>query len=388
MRARIHDAEALRAISPAAVAAFARSEGWEKIAAYGAHADVYSATGRPEIIIPRTDLLADYPSVISRLISIFSQVSERDELQTYRDLVCSDRDVIRVRAVGADDDGSVSLDAGVKIVENARDMLLAAACAARSRQVIYRPGANREAVDYMRRVKLGQTEHGSFIVTLLAPVPPLLPAAQLPLDADWVGLEREPMERQVTIGLTEALDASRQAAELALSGDGDAFDEAVSAGVSVNLCEAVAGLIEESGSELDISISWARTRPMLEPRRKVIFSQNDASILREAARTFRQRQPRPDVSLYGWVNKLRREQDEADGVVTFKVAVDEKIQSVRATLDQGSYEMAVEAHGAKKPVLVTGDLRRVGERWQLDNPSIRFLPDEEDSGDKQDAGGA
>ena len=105
MKAQILDAEALRAISPAALAAFARGEGWAKTATYGGHADVYAGHDRPEIIIPRTDRLADYASAVSRLIDVFAKVNDRDELATYRDLVGADRDVVRVRAFGGDDDG-------------------------------------------------------------------------------------------------------------------------------------------------------------------------------------------------------------------------------------------------------------------------------------------
>jgi hypothetical protein len=285
MKAHILDAEALCAISPAAIAAFARSENWIKVEGYGDHADVYAGDGRPEIIVPRTDLLADYASAVSRLIEVFAKSTDRDELVVYRDLVGSDRDVVRVRVFGADDDGSVPLDAGVTIVAQAREMLLAAACAARSPQPVYRPHANREASDYMRRVKLGQTEHGSFVVTLLAPVPPLLEPER---GRAWPSLNTEPLERAVTRRLMEGLEASRNAAEMALSGDGAAFEKAVQAGVSANLCEAVAGLLQESDG-LDISLTWARTRPTPEARRKVTFSSKDAGILKEAARTFRQR---------------------------------------------------------------------------------------------------
>jgi hypothetical protein len=367
MRATILDADALRAISPSALAAYARGEGWQKAESYGAHADVYGAANKPEIVLPRTDRLGDYPTVISKLIAIFAKATEQDELATYRDLVGADRDVVRIRSFGGDDDGSVLIDAGVKIVSQARDMLLAAACAARLPQPLFRLGANKEATDYMRRVKLGQTEHGSFVVTLLAPVPPLL---QLPFDPTWAGFDDEPFERQVTRRLVDALDASRNAVELAASGEGAyAFENAVEAGVSANLCEAVASLIEQS-SGLDISLTWARTRPTPESHRKIAFSPSDAEFLKEAARTFRARHPKPDVSLFGTVHKLKRDQEEVEGLVTLKAIVDDRLQSVRAVLDQANYSVAVRAHDQKTPVIVKGDLERVGQRWQLTNACV------------------
>jgi hypothetical protein len=377
MKAHIMDTEALCAISPAAIAAFARSENWFKVEGYGAHADVYAGTGRPEIVVPRTDLLADYASVVSRLIEVFATCRGSDELAVYRDLVSADRDVVRVRVLGTENDGSVALDAGVRIVAQAREMLLAAACAARSPQPVYRPHAIQEADDYMRRVKLGQTEHGSFVVTLLAPVPPLLePVHGSNHGSDWASVDEEPLERVVTRRLMEALEASRHAAEMARSGDAAAFEKAVAAGVSANLCEAVAGLIEPSDG-VDVSLTWARTRPTPEAQRRVAFSSKDAEILKEAARTFRQRQPRPDVTLFGVVHRLTGKQGEVEGVVTLKAMVDDRVQPVGAVLDQANYSVAVHAHAAKTPVIVTGDLEHVGRQWQMTNVNVRELSADE-----------
>lgn len=174
-----------------------------------------------------------------------------------------------------------------------------------------------------------------------------------------------------------ALEASRIAGEKALSGDETAFEQAVASGVSANLCEAVASLIEQSNG-LEVSLTWARTRPTPEAQRKVVFSGNDAEILNEAARTFRLRQPKPDVTLFGTVHKLKRDQDEVEGLVTLRTVVDDKPQSVSAILDQTNYSIAVRAHDAKTPVIVTGDLERVRQRWQITNASVRELPTEKD----------
>jgi hypothetical protein len=364
---RSFDAEALRAISPAALAAFARGEGWARKEPYGEYGDVYGGPGRPEIILPRSSMLADYPAVVSRLISIFASLDEGDEVATYRSLVGADRDVIRVRAQGTD--GSVPIDVGVRMVSQARDMLLAAACAVESPQPAYRAGANRGAIEYMSRVMLGQTEQGSFILTLLAPVPPRLAPeteGRCPPVAD------EPIERQITRRLMEALGAARAAVERTASGEGGAFDGAVGSGVSANLCEAVAGLAEQGGGA-DIATTWARTRPMPEVRRIVRFSLSDAGILKEAARTFRLRQPKADVTLFGTVHQLRRDQKDIEGLVTLRAMVDDKPQSVTAVLDQANYTVAVRAHEGKTPVIIHGDLERVGQRWQMTNATVQDI---------------
>lgn len=375
MKIQIRDVQALRTITPAALAAYVRGEGWERLEPYGQHADVYAHSDRPELIIPRTQAVADYASVVAELIAILAETTERDALTLYRDLLGADRDVVRVRAGSNADDGSVSLAAGVGLVESARDMLLAAACAATNPQPLYRAGANKEANEYLQQVRLGQTEHGSFVVRLLAPVPPQL---QPSLDPAWLSFDDEPYERKVTRRLIEALEACREATEQATTGTGmAAFERAVRVGVSANLCEAVARLADYADG-LEIGVTWARTRPGAETYRRVRFSSSEAAILKEAARNFRDTLSRPDVELFGTVSQLKREQDEIEGLVTLKALVDGRIQSVKATLDQANYIRAVRAHGRQLPVLVRGDLERIGQRWRLNGAELLNIGAEED----------
>jgi hypothetical protein len=99
-----------------------------------------------------------------------------------------------------------------------------------------------------------------------------------------------------------------------------------------------------------------------------------AGILREAARTFRLQQPRPDISLYGTVQRLKREHEELDGHVTLKTVFDDHEQTVRAVLDRASYECALRAHQEKRQIVASGDLKRVGQRWWLENAHLAALP--------------
>ena len=376
MKTLITDVGALRSITPAALIAYALSEGWTKAESFGEHSDVYQRPGSSELILPGTDSLGDYPQVVSSILQILSQEESRDELQLFRDLVGADRDVIRVRAPEAAEDGSVSVDAGVELVSQAREMLLSAACAAKDPRAAYRAGKVKDAASYMDRVRLGQTEQGSFIVTLLAPVPPALDL--LGQGALWPFESDEPFDRKVTRTLAKALDASRQAAESAVRGNGMmAFQEAVSSGVSANLCDALATLIE-NGNGLEVSLTWARTRPTPEKRKVVKFPESEGEIYREAASRFRTLEPRPDETLNAFVVALDRQQDDHEGRVSLKTFLDGQPVSVRAALPNEMYHRALEAHDAKQNVTVTGDLKRAGQRWVLENPrNLQIVPEDD-----------
>ena len=364
MRVSIQDRGALLAVSPAALSAYARAAGWKRQEPYRVHSDVYVGEARPDIIVPRTERLGDYASVVAALIDTFASVAGQDQLAVYRSLVTTDRDVVRVRAAESED-GSVTLTAGVSLIDGAREMLLSAACSLRERQPVYRAGANREASDLLNRVRLGQTDHGSFVVTLLTPVvPPPMPA--LFPDPDD---RNAPVERRMTMRLVEALTAVRQATERTAAGDKEAFGDAVAEGVSANLCEALVRLVEPFPT-LDVGVSWAQTRPLEIASSIVRFGQADAALLREAARSLRDRAPRPDVDLYGFVRLLKRREEEDDGIIGLATTIDGQPQAVKVVLERVDYERAIRAHHDRAPVVLNGDLDRLGQRWRLLNPRL------------------
>ena len=307
--------------------------------------------------------MGDYAQAVARLISIFARAAEVDEAQLYNDLVVADRDVTRVRASNGQSDGTIELDHGVALVNGARNMVLAAACSLQDSRLVYRAGANREANEFMRRVRLGQTETGSFVVTILSPVIPSL--LQEPLLPDFE-LD-DPAERRITHRLAVALSSIRNATSKSVSGDAVAFTDAVSQGASANLCEALVQMIEPFVS-LDITTTWARTRPMERNRNRVQFANDDASILREAARLYRSREPRLDEKLFGSVQMLKRDYSETNGTVTLRATIDGKVQSVTVVLSETDYNRASQANLEQVPISLEGDLERVGQRWHLTNP--------------------
>ena len=379
MRASIHDKEALAAVSPSALSAYARAVGWVKGDSYGDHSDIYSSRELPEVILPRTTFLGDYTHIVSQLIEIFARVAETDELSLYRDLVTADRDVIRVRA-DAEEDGTVPLGTGVDLIQGAHDMLLAAACSLQNPRPLYRAGANRDASEYLRQVRLGQTEQGSFVVTLVTPAIP--PPLQPQFDPDWGSNELDaPLDRRMTKRLAQALTATQAAAEQSVAGDVDAFSKAVPEGASANLCEALFKIIQPFPS-LEVSTVWARTWPEKTSREIIRFARADAPILHEAARAFRSREPRWDEQLFGSVQRLKRDESEEDGTITLRASIGGRAESVTAILSPQDYELAIRAHQHRAPVIATGDLERVGQRWRLSSASIADVIFEEDAEDE------
>ncbi len=380
MKAHLLDEVALRAINPTALRAYLLYEGWRRTESFGQFSEVYARENERdtgELLIPVTTEIGDYASAVGEAIRFISRFENRDEFTIYSDLVRADRDVIRVRAPDADDDGSIRIDNGVEIVQRARDMLASGACAAIEPRRAYRVGKIQQAQDYMRRVRLGQTEQGSFVIALLAPIPPALSLTdQIPF---WPDLGEEPYERQVTRVLSKALHSAHEAIVASNRGDGaDAFSKAVSLGVSANLCEAIASIVDQTDST-DISITWAKTRPAPIAREQVSFNKMDGEILREAARQFLLKEPRRDERIIGYVTHLRRPEDQFEGRITIKAIVDGRAKSLSADLLKAEYEVAVHAHEIQAPITILGDIETEGRRWRLrDGRDIRIIEDDND----------
>ena len=353
-----------RAITPIALSAYALSEGWDKAGAYWKYSDVYAGEGRPEIIVPRTDIIDDYAMAVSDLIAVFARILGRDEITVYRDLTLADRDVLRVRAIDADPEG-LSFESSHAMLAHTRGMLVSAANSLDDARPVYRATVSGQVASYLQRVRLSHTERGSFALVLVSPaVAPRLRTSLLD-DAD----QAEPKDRQVAQRLVQSLAATRSASERVAGGETTAFAEVVASGVSANLCEAVAGLLEDVAA-FDVSFSWAITRPTAAQRGPVVFADGDVPLLREAARSFRHNEPEYDQRVHGFIHRISRTQTDIDGTIMLRTSAGGTERSLTAVLSQWDYARAIEAHARRALVCLEGDLERVGQRQHLRNAKL------------------
>ena len=192
------------------------------------------------------------PTSYHNSIEIFADVAGTDELSLYRDLVSSDRDVIRVRG-DEGGDGAASANERIKLAGSARGMVLAAACSLHDPRSVYSAAAGKEAMNFVRKLRMGQSEQESFVVTLLTPV--VSPPIQQSFIQDSEHNE-DPIERKMTRRLVSALRAARNATEQTMGGNVDAFLQAVDDGVSANLCEALVkidrSILRSTGRQFDL----------------------------------------------------------------------------------------------------------------------------------------
>jgi hypothetical protein len=208
MRVDIKDRSALISVRPSDIASYLRSRGWTE---HGAQNGAWATFIRDdvEIAIPLTTNLVDFPQRMADALHTLELVEERDQTEILADLSLTSDDVVRIRIADVEArDGTLSLERASRVVSRTYDLMLAAACAAVEPKLYYPSRKPQKAMDYMRNIRMGQTERGSFVIAALSRVSPeLMPADE----ASALGIP-EPFERQVTEMLACALGAASEAA--------------------------------------------------------------------------------------------------------------------------------------------------------------------------------
>jgi hypothetical protein len=374
MKVVVQDSDTLRALKPLELAAYLRAKGWRQEADLAGKGSLWLLQPTDglefDVTLPARRELGDYVLRMAEVLRTLADAEGRSQLDVLRDVQSTQADLIRIRAAARDaENGTLPLDRAVTFVERSRDMMLAAACAAVDKRPVFAKRKPQQTMDYLGHVRLGQTEGGSYVLTIISRVPPELRTS--PQGTLWPVEPEDPYERQVTQTLMDALKALEEAArEAAAEGNMTSFQTAVSRGVSANLCDAVVGLSAVSPEEgLEIQASWSRTRPVTGaiPSR-VILGSDSIPLIEEAARHFREAASWEDVEVEGVVTRLVRGATATEGDVTITGSADGQMRRITLRLGPNTYSEAVRAHDERRTVRCIGELVREGGGYRLKDP--------------------
>ncbi len=361
MNGRISESDVLSKVTPRALRAYVEAHGWRKVEPYGDVADVYAfGSDSPEILVPMSSRFADYTLRLWQMVTVLADTEEREREDILRDLTLADLDQVRVRVTDSHADGSIPIEAGVVLVQQSWNMLVAAARSAWQPRPAFNGPLSKKSRKYLKSVRLGQTEQGSFVINLLCP-------------------SDEEIHRVMLDKLVSGLRATRYAVDRA---EGLAqfwlSTEQIDSGVSANLCEAVGGMLgAEIDSGIDVSVRWALIGSRAKEKVGIQFDKSHAPVLEEASRVLRRElREQPHKRIKGYVNSLARQQSDRRGRVSIKGRVNGSSTSVRVDFGPEDYHRVVDAHDRRRMISLEGDLMREGRQWTLANPrSLVILED-------------
>ncbi|MFN0316113.1 MAG: hypothetical protein ACKVQA_13880 [Burkholderiales bacterium] len=376
----------LSTINPTSVRAYLLGRGWQQIDApsdrpwslWQSPVLADSTPSLEEAFVPHDQQLRDYPRRLREVVGVLELVEHRSAEFIMRDMRLAGFDIIRIRLYsdGQTYDGILPIDDAAEAVAEARDMMLAGACAAVHPRMFYPSRKPVKATDYMKRVRLGQTEPGSFVFNVLSPVAP-----ELRTSSQGEFAQEVPFERTVTSTLQTAVTAVVAAAVRAgATQELQPFEDAIASGVSANLCDALAGLSLGKINErnVDIVFNWASTRVTTPTMSKVSLGQAAATIIRAAAGELKAKAPEEDFVLTGPVVKTSREPGKREGDVTIRALVAGGVRSVRFTADEQMFDLATKALNDRKYLGAVGTLIKDGRSLMLQGAAdVRIVEDNE-----------
>ena len=342
---------ALDEIPTSVVSAYLAAHGWQQVESYGdkGHFWRFDEDG-PEVMVPASRDFSDYALRLWQILDTLSETEERGSLEILRDLSLADFDLVRVGNPESCEDDFLPVDKGLEVIKESRNLLWASAYSTISPQPVFLTRGTAKVVEYLRTVQLSPTGQDGFQVHLLSPL--------------------NPFPRQVMETLISGLRATREAAGQTNSDmNSSDFDDWVSSGVSANLCDAVGNLVnEKNGEGLEISVQWAQFEQRPEEFYKFRFTKSDAQALKEVASILKGWRGREVERIEGYVTALARRASRRQGSVIISASIDGTDRNIKVDFGPADYTRIVQAHDNRRIVSVTGNLKRYGRGWILDNP--------------------
>lgn len=361
-------ARQLRDVTPAHLKSYLLERGWAHDGDLGELASIWH---RPEpdlvdaeILLPRSALARDFRDRMVDALMALAAFEERSPILVIKAAMGHVADMVRIRVFHNDvNEGTIPINDGVLLNLRARDLMAAAAMSTVSKRRHFSGKRSPEANIYINSLRLGQTEVGSYVVNVIAPISSVQP--------DQQSFDTVPLSSIVTANLTAGLDALTSAIDrFATEGDLTVFDEAVASGASANMCDALLGF---SGAEkkrgFEISITPSQ-RGMLTPQVKIFrFDVEMVGRVASASVYYKDNYVLPARTIIGSIKRLDRPVNDEVGTVTVAALIGEAEKHVAIQLGPDEYMEAVNAHKQKAAVQCTGDLHVSARAAKLLNPT-------------------
>lgn len=369
MKTRILDKEPFLLLNPVDMAAYLKTTGWIKHEDQPGYRSIWHKQYHGEtadLLLPADRTIGDYLHRMIDAVRLVAALEQRSETELLSDLQLASTDVFRVRLVFTEaSDGTIPLLQGERLVESTRELFLAAGLAVNSKRAYFATNRPDEVRQFVQNLRLGQSERGSYVITVLSRVAPELKSDNL------FGELEPPFERKALVGLNHALLALHNAVDQATTNfTAKVFQDAIPQGVSANLCSALVGMGTENPQPTDqlrFGFTWARTRPIdSQAPQEVIFRAETIPIIQEAARVLKATAPMEDQEIEGYVVKLQ--QRDPGGIATVATVIEGQQRKVTIELPEDDHLRAIEAYEKRILISCRGRLTKFGQLYSLKEP--------------------
>lgn len=266
MKNIVQDSEFLKNISPQNISRYLDSAGWNQEQTIADKASIWilrSSQDREddcEILLPLRSSLQDYTIRLGEVFRTLSVVENRPAIDILNDINNFSADIIRIRVEYPDvTDNTISLSDGVRLFDSTKQLIYAISSSVIYPKPFFQGGRFKAVTDYMEKLRIGQTEPGSYIIKIISPIS---------------NQSSNNFEREVIITLFKALNKMNDFPENIE--ENQQLIEIVDSGISANFCQAILNMsngVMIEGLQFNLSCSKFIGRPSSIPSEINIHSE-------------------------------------------------------------------------------------------------------------------
>lgn len=361
-------------ITPEDIRLYLQGNNWEETDVVDEFLSVWKRSDvRRELFVPRTTRADDYNSQLTVIAHILSKDEGRDTRQVLADMRHMNSDVIRLRIdTTAFDRGTIGFEKAADIIAATHGMLGAAARAAIAPQNHFTaPRPPSEVSDYLSATRLGQTEPGSFIFTVISPVifSHRFEREHFFFASNNVDEKAKlPFARRVTQTLAKSVQAIRGAAHFSQRSLTSVFEDLVDDGVSANLCDALSEISEQSNDHVvDLDFAWSAKAdaPNKVFHERIIVPAIITPALKDMSNHLKAVVPEQNFEVIGRVDRLLNQRDSDGFDLYLRATINSSDRLVAIPLANEQRQIASQAWKTGQGVSIRGTLDRRFRPYRL-----------------------
>lgn len=364
--------------------AYLRNTGWDRIQTpKDSIALFHKMIGEVvfETALPLSKDFSDYSYRIIDVLEKIAQVEQREVHQVLTDLSIPPADIVRFRVINRDTiGGTISFLEGFNLLESAKKVLFTTACDIIQPEKYHKRLSLKGAQQFIEGCRLGQTEKGSYIASVICPFlnqSPEEKAVQLSI-FNQIDDFRHSLTRKVTKRLMfslgfikNAIDRGEETRIIDLDGENI---------ISGNFLESLVELnASKESSEIEITTSWsilATEQPELV--KAVKFSKDYIPVLENIISKIRPLEIGTMDDFIGKISMTKADPDiharsEGEIILNFILGDEDKVSKARVILSNQDYIQACEAHKQGKSVKISGKLLSVGRTKIIEMQTFHII---------------
>lgn len=350
----------LNSLKPNNLKNYALSSGWTRAGELPGKFFIYT-NGEKELLVPIDVEFDDYHRRIADAIELISKVENRPIERVINDVFTPNVDVIRYRLSGSDyDNGTAPLVEGLNLIGGSKKALYVSAMQVNQPKKHYKFLKNSDADEFLSKCRLGQTERGSFISTLVCPIglSSNSPQQVMPID----GLTEEERIGTFTRKVTTNLVKGMYLVKKAIDDDnlGVLHDEENNPLVSSNFCDSLVEMQPlSSNSSLEVGVKFSTRDVIPQSAQGIISLRKDYfSEISQISNDLRPIFQEEEHTLYCGVNVCQgtpNDDGRMEGDVILSFIFEESHMKAKVYLRPDDYQNAVDAHKRNKNIKIVGD---------------------------------